>query len=235
MDAAHKFTVSELTDQIRATLETGFGSVIVEGELSNCRPSSTGHLYFTLKDANAAISAVMFKNRLRFLSFEPRDGMLLRVRGSLSVYAQRGTYQIICEELEEAGTGDILAVLEKRKRQFAAEGLFDEDRKRPLPRFPETVGVVSSPTGAAVRDILNILKRRAAGIGVIILPAPVQGNDAATIIARRIEQANQWALADVLIIGRGGRFIGGPAPLFGGSGGPGRGGIRHSRGQCRGP
>lgn len=204
MDAAHKFTVSELTDQIRATLETGFGSVIVEGELSNCRPSSTGHLYFTLKDANAAISAVMFKNRLRFLSFEPRDGMLLRVRGSLSVYAQRGTYQIICEELEEAGTGDILAVLEKRKRQFAAEGLFDEDRKRPLPRFPETVGVVSSPTGAAVRDILNILKRRAAGIGVIILPAPVQGNDAATIIARRIEQANQWALADVLIIGRGG-------------------------------
>jgi exodeoxyribonuclease VII large subunit len=204
MDGGHKFTVSELTEGIRQCLEGAFGSVTVEGELSNCRPSSTGHLYFTLKDPGAAISAVMFKNRLRYLSFEPRDGMLLRVRGSLSVYAQRGTYQIICEEMELAGTGDILALLEKRKRLLAAEGLFDEGRKRPIPRFPETVAVVSSPTGAAVRDILNILQRRAAGIRVIILPAPVQGNEAAAIIARRIEQANQWALADVIIVGRGG-------------------------------
>jgi exodeoxyribonuclease VII large subunit len=146
----------------------------------------------------------MFKNRLRYLSFEPRDGMLLRVRGSLSVYNQRGTYQIICEEMELAGTGDILALLEKRKRLLAGEGLFDEGRKRPIPRFPERVAVISSPTGAAVRDILNILRRRAGGIGVIILPAPVQGNEAAAIIARRIEQANQWKMADVLIVGRGG-------------------------------
>jgi exodeoxyribonuclease VII large subunit len=130
--------------------------------------------------------------------------MLLRVRGSLSVYAQRGTYQIICEEIEQAGTGDILAMLEKRKRLLAGEGLFDEDRKKPIPRFPEAVGVVSSPTGAAVRDILNILGRRAGGIRVIILPAPVQGAEAASVIARRIEQANQWGLADVLIVGRGG-------------------------------
>jgi exodeoxyribonuclease VII large subunit len=130
--------------------------------------------------------------------------MLLRVRGHISVYPQRGTYQIICEEMEQAGTGEILALLEKRKRDLAAEGLFDEDRKKPLPRFPETVAVVSSPTGAAVRDILNILQRRAAGIRVIVLPAPVQGDEAAPIIVRRIEQANQWRLADVLIVGRGG-------------------------------
>ncbi|WP_010258407.1 exodeoxyribonuclease VII large subunit [Treponema primitia] len=204
MDGSRKLTVSELTDQIRATLENAFGPVIVEGELSNCRPSSTGHLYFTLKDSGAAISAVMFKNQLRNLGFEPRDGMLLRVHGHISVYAQRGSYQIICEEMEEAGAGDILALLEKRKRALAAEGLFDEDRKKPIPRFPRVVGVVSSPTGAALRDILNILARRAGGIGVVVLPAPVQGTEAAAIIARRIEQANQWKLADVLIVGRGG-------------------------------
>ncbi|MDR3146404.1 MAG: exodeoxyribonuclease VII large subunit [Treponema sp.] len=204
MNTGNKLSVSELTELIRRSLEGAFGSVIVEGELSNCRPSSTGHLYFTLKDAGATISAVMFKNQLRYLNFEPRDGMLLRVRGHISVYPQRGTYQIICEEMEQAGTGEILALLEKRKRDLAAEGLFDEDRKKPLPRFPETVGVVSSPTGAAVRDILNILRRRAAGIRVIVLPAPVQGDEAAPIIARRIEQANQWRLAEVLIVGRGG-------------------------------
>jgi len=130
--------------------------------------------------------------------------MLLRVRGSLSVYAPRGSYSIVCEEMEIAGSGDILAMLEERKRRLAAQGLFDESRKKPLPRFPSTIGVVSSPTGAAVRDILNVLERRAAGVRVIILPAPVQGTGAAPVIARRIEQANQWKLADVLIVGRGG-------------------------------
>ena len=204
MDKAHQFSVSELTELIRANLEGAFGSISVEGEVSNYRPSSTGHAYFTLKDTGAAIAAVLFKNRRRSLSFEPRDGMLLRVRGSLSVYSQRGTYQIVCEELELAGTGDILLLLEKRKRALAAEGLFDPDRKKPIPRFPAAVGVVSSPTGAAVRDILTVLRRRAAGIRVIILPAPVQGNEAAPIMVRRIEQANAWSMADVLILGRGG-------------------------------
>ncbi|MDR3115093.1 MAG: exodeoxyribonuclease VII large subunit [Treponema sp.] len=204
MDKAHHFSVSELTELIRAHLEGTFASITVEGEVSNYRPSSTGHAYFTLKDTGAAIAAVMFKNRRRSLSFEPRDGMLLRVRGSLSVYSQRGTYQIICEELELAGTGDILLLLEKRKRALAAEGLFDQDRKKPIPRFPATVGVVSSPTGAAVRDILTVLQRRAAGIRVIILPAPVQGTEAAPSMVRRIEQANAWNMADVLILGRGG-------------------------------
>jgi len=201
---ASKLTVSELTELIRCRLEEHFSSVTVEGELSNCRPASSGHLYFSLKDTGAKIDAVMFKNRLRFLTFEPKDGMLLRVRGSLSVYAPRGSYSIVCEEMELAGSGDILAMLEERKRRLAAQGLFDESRKKPLPRFPSTIGVVSSPTGAAVRDIINVLERRAAGVRVIILPAPVQGNEAAPIIARRIEQANQWKLADVLIVGRGG-------------------------------
>ena len=199
-----KLTVSELTELIRCRLEEGFPSVTVEGEFSNCRPASSGHLYFSLKDAGAKIDAVMFRNRLRSLAFDPKDGMLLRVRGSLSVYAPRGSYSIVCEEMELAGSGDILAMLEKRKRLLAAEGLFDEDRKKPLPRFPASVGVVTSPTGAALQDILNVLGRRAAGIRVVILPAPVQGAGAAPAIAKRIEQANRWKLADVLIVGRGG-------------------------------
>ena len=199
-----RFTVSELTALIRAAIENNFGSVIVEGELSNCRPSSTGHLYFTLKDAGASISGIMFRNKMALLRFEPKDGMLLRVRGSLSVYAQRGTYSIVAEEMELAGQGEILAMLEQRKKKLAAEGLFDDSRKKRIPLFPKTIGVVSSPTGAAVRDILNILSRRSGGLEVIILPAPVQGNEAAGIIARRIEQANFWNLADVLIVGRGG-------------------------------
>ena len=204
MSPEKHLTVTELTDKIRLCLEGSFSFVYVEGEISNCRPASSGHLYFSLKDSGAKIDAVMFKHKLRGLNFEPKDGMLLRVRGSLSVYAPRGTYSIVCEEMEVAGAGEILALLEKRKQRLAAEGLFDIERKKPLPRFPETVGIISSPTGAALRDILNILGRRAAGIKVIILQAPVQGDEAAEIIAKRIEQANQWQLADVLIVGRGG-------------------------------
>jgi exodeoxyribonuclease VII large subunit len=204
MAEERKYTVSELTALIRGTLEAAFPRLLVEGELSNCRPASSGHLYFTLKDSEALIQAVMFRGRLRTLNFEPRDGMLVRVRGNLSVYPQRGNYQIICEEMEAAGTGDILAMLEGRKRKLAAEGLFEAERKRPIPRFPGTVGVVSSPTGAALRDILNILRRRAPGLRIIILPSLVQGAGAAEGIARRIEQANHWKLAEVLIVGRGG-------------------------------
>jgi len=203
MNGKH-LTVSELTEQIRLNLEGSFSYVCVEGEISNCRPASSGHLYFSLKDSGAKIDAIMFKNKLRTINFEPKDGMLMRVRGSLSVYAPRGSYSIVCEEMEIAGAGEILAMLEKRKQKLAAEGLFDEEKKRPLPRFPAAVGVVSSPTGAALRDILNILARRAPGIKVIILPAPVQGDEAASLIAARIKQANQWHLADVLIVGRGG-------------------------------
>jgi exodeoxyribonuclease VII large subunit len=199
-----RFTVSELTELIRTCLEGTFPALRVEGEISNCRPSSTGHLYFTLKDSGASLQAVMFKNRLRGLAFAPKDGMLVRASGGLSVYPQRGSYQLVCEALETAGVGDILALLEERKRRLAAEGLFDAERKRRLPRFPSRVGVVSSSTGAALRDVLNILRRRAPGLDVVVLPCPVQGAEAAAAIASRIRQANAWALADVLIVGRGG-------------------------------
>ena len=206
MNGKH-LTVSELTEQIRSNLEGSFSYICVEGEISNCKPASSGHLYFSLKDSAAKIDAIMFKNKLRTINFEPKDGMLMRVRGSLSVYAPHGKYSIVCEEMEIAGAGEILAMLEKRKQKFAAEGLFDEEKKRPLPRFPAAVGIVSSPTGAALRDILNILARRAPGVKVIIFPAPVQGDEAASLIAARIKQANQWRLADVLIVGRGGGSI----------------------------
>jgi exodeoxyribonuclease VII large subunit len=199
-----KFTVSEITEIIKRQLENTFGSVTVEGEISNCKLSGTGHLYWTLKDSGAAISGVIFKGDLLNLSFQPKDGMLVRASGRISVYQPRGAYQLIADSMEAAGTGDILAMLEKRKKMLAAEGLFDESRKKPIPRFPEKIAVISSHTGAALRDILNILRRRAAGVDVIILPTPVQGEGAGEFIARRIAQVNQWKLADVIICGRGG-------------------------------
>jgi exodeoxyribonuclease VII large subunit len=200
----HVYTVSEITGEIKATLENGFREVTVEGEISNFRPSSAGHLYFSLKDADAIISVVMFRNRLWSMRFQPADGMLARARGSLSVYPKRGNYQLIAESLQPAGEGNLLQLLEERKRRLAAEGLFDTARKRPLPLFPRRVAVVTSPTGAAIRDILRVLKRRASGIDVVILPAPVQGDGAAERIAAQIETANRFDMADVLIVGRGG-------------------------------
>jgi exodeoxyribonuclease VII large subunit len=198
------FSVSEITELIKATLEDGFPRVTVQGEISNFRPSSTGHYYFSLKDNESVISAVMFRGRLSGLSFKPVDGQLVQASGGVSVYARRGSYQLICESLMRAGEGDILALLEQRKRALAAEGLFDEQRKRALPLYPSRVAVVTSPTGAAVRDILRILGRRNSGIDVVILPTPVQGEGADERIAQQIETANRFSIADVLIVGRGG-------------------------------
>ncbi len=198
------FQVSEITELIKGVLEDGFSGVVVEGEISNWRPAGSGHIYFTLKDRQAMLQAVLFRGRASRLDFAPADGMLVRAEGSLSVYAARGQYQLVCENIVRAGQGDILALLEERKRRLAAEGLFDPDRKRPLPRFPETVAVVTSPTGAAIRDILNVLGRRNAGIRVIVLPAAVQGADAPVEIARQIRTANRYRMAEVLIVGRGG-------------------------------
>lgn len=198
------FTVSEVTERIKAVLEDGFPRIVVQGEISNFHPSSTGHYYFSLKDTEAVLSVVMFRNRLDSLRFQPADGQLVRASGSISVYARRGSYQLICESLARAGEGDILALLEVRKRKLAAEGLFDESRKKPLPLYPSRVAMITSPTGAALRDVLRILGRRNAGIDVVILPAPVQGDGADERIARQIETANRFAIADVLIVGRGG-------------------------------
>ncbi len=197
-------SVSALTSLIKGTLETSYSSVSVQGEVSNAKLSSSGHLYFSLKDRDSIIQAVLFKYRLSLLGFEPRDGMKVTVQGGVSVYPARGQYQLIVQSARPAGTGDILAMLEERKRALAAEGLFDEERKKALPRFPSRVAVITSPSGAAIRDIIHVLARRNAGVDLIILPCPVQGEQAAEIIAARIRQANRLSIADVLIVGRGG-------------------------------
>ncbi len=198
------YQVSELTCLVKDLLEGTFPSVTVEGEVTNCRPASSGHLYFSLKDRSSMIQAVMFRYRTRSLGFEPADGMLVRARGSVTVYAARGQYQLLVERMSLSGEGDILAMLEERKRRLAAEGLFDEGRKRPIPRFPERVAVITSPTGAAIRDIINVLGRRNGGIGLVVLPAAVQGEEAPAQLAARLGQANRWELGDVIILGRGG-------------------------------
>ena len=198
------FTVSQLTALIKELIEGSFPSLTLEGEISNFRPNTSGHLYFTLKDSAAQISAVMFKSRAASLTFRPKDGMKVKVKGSLSVYQARGNYQIIITSMQASGEGDILLMLEERKRRLSAEGLFDSDKKKPLPRFPRTIGVITSSTGAALHDILQITHRRNSGINVVILPATVQGEDAAQTIIRQIKVANLYKLCDVLIVGRGG-------------------------------
>ncbi|MBN1685164.1 MAG: exodeoxyribonuclease VII large subunit [Spirochaetales bacterium] len=198
------YSVTAITALIRRSLESEYANIQVEGEVSNVRPSSTGHLYFTLKDENAALSAVMFRSRFARLDFAPEDGQLVIASGSISVYEKRGVYQLVCERIEKAGIGGILLMLEERKKRLAAEGLFAEELKKPLPLFPARVAVVTSPTGAAIRDILNVTRRRNAGIDIVILPAPVQGDGAAEIIARQIDRANELNLGEVLIVGRGG-------------------------------
>ena len=206
-DRKRIFSVSELTGQIKGILEDGFPSVTVEGEISNCRPANSGHLYFSLKDKSSMIQAVMFRYRTRGMAFEPADGMLVRARGAVTVYAARGNYQILVEGLERAGEGDLLAMLEERKRRLAAEGLFDQGRKRDLPRFPSRVAVITSPTGAAVRDIINVARRRNPGLGLTILPAAVQGEGAARELLAQIERANLFKLGEVIILARGGGSI----------------------------
>ncbi|MBO5236717.1 MAG: exodeoxyribonuclease VII large subunit [Spirochaetaceae bacterium] len=198
------FTVTELTSVIKDLLEGSFPRIILEGEISNFRPASTGHLYFTLKDNNAAISAVMFKGKSQYLNFLPCDGTLVQVRGTISVYPPRGTYQIVIDSMELAGTGNILKMLEERKRRLAAEGLFDSQKKKRLPFFPKTIGVVTSPTGAALRDILQVSGRRNPKVSFIVLPCAVQGSEAALGIAKMIQIANIYKMVDVLIVGRGG-------------------------------
>ena len=200
----HVFSVDDLTTLIKQTLEGSFYGLTVTGEISNFRPASSGHWYFQLNDSEASIQGVMFKQKSWRLPFVPKDGDRVIVTGNVSVYARRGSYQIICETMTRSGTGDILAILEKRKQEFAAAGYFDSERKRPLPAHPKRIGVVTSPTSAAVRDILQVLMRRNPSIDIVVLPAVVQGDGAAKTICAQIEAANRWRLADILIIGRGG-------------------------------
>lgn len=202
-----ELTVGELTALIKQTLEGSFYGLKVTGEISNFRPASSGHWFFALKDNDAVINAVMFKSVLWRVGFTPKNGDKVTVTGSIDVYPPRGTYQIVCSAMEMTGNGEILAMLEARKRQFDALGYFDPDHKAPLPLYPQRVGVVTSPTGAALQDILQILGRRAPSLDVVILPAVVQGDGAAATIAQRIEEANLLHLCDVLIVARGGGSI----------------------------
>lgn len=198
------FSVTNLTSLIKELLEGSFTSITVEAEISGYRPNSSGHLYFTLKDENAQISAVMFRGKAAGLSFTPKDGMKVRCTGTVSVYAQRGNYQLIISKMEQSGEGVILQLLEERKRKLSMEGLFDQNRKKKIPLFPKTIGVITSPTGAALRDILQITRRRNKTVNVVILPAQVQGEAAAKTIVSQIKYANDVSIADVLIVGRGG-------------------------------
>lgn len=202
-----KLTVSELTSLIKTTLETSFFGLTVEGEISGFRPASTGHWYFSLKDQGAVINCTMWRSTIPRVAFKPKDGMKVVVTGSISVFEPRGTYQIICTSMKVAGEGDILAMLEERKRRYDSLGYFDPEKKKPIPRRPNRVAVITSPTGAALQDILQITGRRNKGLDIIILPAVVQGAEAASTIAARIREVNDFLLADVMIVGRGGGSI----------------------------
>ena len=199
-----ELSVTDLTTLIKRTLEEGFYGLRVSGEISNFRPASSGHWFFTLKDSTSSLSAIMFKSSAWRVNFKPQEGDKVVVTGSLDVYAARGTYQLKCDTMEKSGSGDILAMLEKRKREYDEMGYFAQERKKKIPVKPNRVGVVTSATGAALQDILQILSRRAPSLDILILPATVQGNTAAQTIADRIRQANHLLLCDVLIVGRGG-------------------------------
>ncbi len=200
-------TVSELTAHVRTLLEERFYEIWVEGELSNCRVWNTGHLYFTLKDATAQIKGVMFRSSLRLLRFKPQDGLRVVARGRISVYDPKGEYQIVCEHLEPEGLGALQLAFDQLKQRLAAEGMFDQARKRPLPALPRKIGIVTSLDGAAVRDIINVLRRRYANAHLVIRPTRVQGEGAALDIARGLRAIARIKGVDVILVGRGGGSI----------------------------
>jgi exodeoxyribonuclease VII large subunit len=198
-------TVTALTALIKSTLSEAFPALWVKGELSGVKHvGSSGHLYFSLKDGNALIECVMWKTRNSRLSFEPKDGMEVEAFGSITVYESRGRYQLMADELRPAGLGALLLALEQLKRRLQAEGLFDASRKRALPRYPRRIGIVTSPVGAAVRDVVKVLRARWPGIGLVLAPVRVQGPGAAEEVAAAIERFNRLAGVDLLIVGRGG-------------------------------
>ncbi len=198
------YSVSQLNEKARAVLEHGLGFVWVEGEMSNLARPASGHIYFSLKDDTAQIRCAMFRNRVIGLRARPENGLHVQLYGRVSLYPARGDYQLIVETLEVAGDGLLSARFEALKRKLDAEGLFAAEHKRPLPAWPRAVGVVTSPSGAAVRDIINVLARRCPGIPVIVYPTAVQGETAAPSIVRAIERASARGECDVLIVGRGG-------------------------------
>jgi len=198
------YSVSGLTRDIRAIMEAAFDSVWVEGEISNFRTVASGHSYFVLKDDKSQVRCVLFKGHRAGIKFQPQDGDQVLLFGRISVYDARGEYQIIAESLEPRGLGALQKAFEQLKEKLDKEGLFKEEKKKPLPEFPWKVGVVTSSTGAAVRDILNIIRRRNPKVSVLLCPAKVQGEGAAEEIARGIEDLNERKDIEVIIVGRGG-------------------------------
>ena len=201
------YTVSELTAGIKGTLEGMFPAVWVEGEISNLRVPSSGHAYFTLKDEGAQLSAVLFRSRGRRVRFEPEDGMHVLAFGALDVYAARGQYQLVVELMEPQGLGALQLAFEQLKRKLEAEGLFDDGRKRKLPVYPRVIGIVTSPTGAAIRDMLNIIGRRFGDLRILIAPVRVQGDGAPAEIVQALVNLQEMTELDVIVVGRGGGSI----------------------------
>ena len=207
------FSVSEVTEAVRGVIESAFDEVWVQGEVSNFRQQSSGHQYFTLKDAASQLSCVLFARGGAWRKAVPlQDGMLVQAKGRLTVYEARGQYQLTVSLVQAAGAGLLQAKFEALKRKLAAEGLFDAGRKRALPEFPRAIGIVTSPTGAALRDMLNVLARRAPWLRVIVSPARVQGEGAAAEIARALDEMNQIAArgiapVDAIVLARGGGSI----------------------------
>ncbi|PYR00329.1 MAG: exodeoxyribonuclease VII large subunit [Acidobacteria bacterium] len=200
-------SVTELTIRLRDVLESEFFEVWVEGELSNCRIWNTGHLYFTLKDASSQLRGLMFRSALRYLKFKPADGLRVVARGKISVYEPKGEYQLVCEHLEPHGLGALQLAFDQLKKRLQHEGLFDAARKRPLPALPRKIGIVTSLDGAAIRDIIKVLRRRYANAHLVIRPARVQGEGAAVDIAQALRAIARVPGVDVVIVGRGGGSI----------------------------
>ncbi len=196
-------TVAQLTRRIKGLLEGEIGAVWVSGEISNWRQAASGHAYFTLKDADSQLDAVMFKGRLSRTKFSPNNGLEVLARGAVTVYERRGNYQLVVEELQPLGVGALQLAYEKLKAKLQAEGLFEQKHKKPLPLLPRRIGVVTSPTGAAFRDILHVIRRRFANVHILLYPARVQGEGAAQEIAAGIRALDDWGV-DVMIVGRGG-------------------------------
>ncbi len=203
-DTNSAISVSQLTAQIKNILEGEFDSIWVSGEISNFKHHYSGHMYFTLKDDSAEIKVVMFKGFNQYLRFKPEDGMQVLANGKLSVYEQRGQYQLILKQLEPSGIGTLYLAFEALKKQLSEEGLFDSDRKMELPKYPNTVGVITSQSGAAVQDIFQILERRAPFVDIVLRATKVQGEGAALDIVQAIEEFNEYKKVDVIILGRGG-------------------------------
>jgi exodeoxyribonuclease VII large subunit len=198
------YSVSELNQMVQALLEDAFLPIWVEGEISNFACPSSGHWYFSLKDQNAQVRCALFNGRQRFKDYQPQNGLQILVRAKISLYPTRGEFQLIIDQFEPAGEGALRKAFEQLKTKLAAEGLFEQDHKKNLPKFPQSIGIISSQTGAALRDICIVLKERFPAIKIIIYPSLVQGKNASTQIVQQIKTANQRKECDVLIVARGG-------------------------------